>query len=74
MLVSAASSIVWAATLLVSGEVGRWPASADDEVGVVLLVALLKGEEVGVDLFEHDVIVAHGQRGHQRVVVQLTRV
>jgi hypothetical protein len=70
LLVSAASSIVWTTTLLAPGEVGRRPASADDEVCVVLLVTLLEGEEVGVDLVERDVVVARGQGGHQRVVVR----
>ena len=70
LLVAAAASIVGAPTLLTASEVGGGPAIAERDLGVVLLVALLEGEEVGVDLVERDVVVARGEGGDEGIVVR----
>ena len=56
--------------MLTPGEVGRWSASAEDDIDVMLLVTLLKSKQMRVYLVQGDVVVARGEGGDQRVVVR----
>ena len=69
---STASSVVLASLLTITtpSEVGSVVSGAELDLGVVLLMTLLEGEEVGVDLVQRDVVGARGEGGDERVVVR----